>query len=99
MISIIDQQPAESSVDLVKQVEEIFSPTGILSRAKNFEYRPQQQQMAVAMDNLRGLIPDAVMVRVSTYGTNQEATLAKIDDFICMLIASVAPDIRRLFVG
>ena len=49
MISAIEQQPAGSSLDLVKQVEEIFSPTGILSRAKNFEYRPQQQQMAVAV--------------------------------------------------
>ena len=49
MISDIEQQPAGSSVDLVRQVEEIFSPTGILSRAKNFEYRPQQQQMAVAV--------------------------------------------------
>ncbi len=49
MISAIEQQPAGSGVDLVRQVEEIFSPTGILSRAKNFEYRPQQQEMAVAV--------------------------------------------------
>src|SRR5687768_4201958 len=49
MISVVDQQPAGSSVDLVRQVEELFSPTGILSRAKNFEYRPQQQEMAVAV--------------------------------------------------
>src|SRR6185295_16977221 len=35
--------------DLVAQVEEIFSPTGILSKAKNFEFRPQQQEMAVAV--------------------------------------------------
>jgi ATP-dependent DNA helicase DinG len=49
MISAIDPQPAGSSVDLVRQIEEIFSPTGILSRAKNFEYRPQQQEMAVAV--------------------------------------------------
>jgi ATP-dependent DNA helicase DinG len=47
MISIVEPQPA--GVDLVAQVEEIFSPTGILSRAKNFEYRPQQQEMAVAV--------------------------------------------------
>ncbi len=49
MISTIESQPAGSGVDLVRQVEEIFSPTGILSRAKNFEYRPEQQQMAVAV--------------------------------------------------
>jgi ATP-dependent DNA helicase DinG len=47
MISLSEIQP--SGVDLVSQVEEIFSPTGILSRAKNFEFRPQQQEMAVAV--------------------------------------------------
>ena len=49
MISAIDHQPAGAGVDLVKQVEEIFSPKGILSRSPNFEFRPQQQQMAVAV--------------------------------------------------
>src|SRR5215468_8675504 len=49
MISAIDHQPAGADVDLVKQVEEIFSPNGILSRSPNFEFRPQQQQMAVAV--------------------------------------------------
>src|SRR5262245_57104943 len=49
MISVIESQPAGANIDLVKQVEEIFSPTGILSRAKNFEFRPQQKQMAVAV--------------------------------------------------
>ncbi len=47
MISLSEIQP--SGIDLVSQVEEIFSPTGILSRAKNFEFRPQQQEMAVAV--------------------------------------------------
>jgi len=58
-----------------------------------------QQRLAVALDTLRGFIPDAVMVRVSTYGTNQEAALSKIDEFIRTLMASVAPNIRRVFVG
>src|SRR5437588_4078246 len=49
MISVIESQPAGSGIDLVKQVGEIFSPNGLLSKAKNFEYRPQQQQMAVAV--------------------------------------------------
>ena len=47
MISIIEPQPA--GADLVTQVEHIFSATGVLAQAKNFEYRPQQQQMAVAV--------------------------------------------------
>jgi ATP-dependent DNA helicase DinG len=47
MISVVEPQPA--GADLVAQVEAIFSPTGLLSRAKNFEFRPQQQEMAVAV--------------------------------------------------
>ena len=47
MISLAEVQP--SGGELVAQVEEIFSPTGILSKASNFEFRPQQQEMAVAV--------------------------------------------------
>ncbi len=49
MISAIEPQMDGAAIDLIKQVSEIFSPSGILSRASNFEYRPQQQQMAVAV--------------------------------------------------
>jgi ATP-dependent DNA helicase DinG len=47
MISLSEIQPA--GVDLVAQVEQIFSPSGILSKASNFEFRPQQQEMAMAV--------------------------------------------------
>ena len=61
MISVIENQPA--GTDLIAQVGEIFSPAGILSRSKNFEYRPQQQQMAVAvasaLQNVRHLAVEA----------------------------------------
>jgi ATP-dependent DNA helicase DinG len=49
MISLAEVQPAGATGDLVAQVRAIFSPEGILSKARNFEYRPQQQQMAVAV--------------------------------------------------
>jgi len=49
MISSIEIQPGGPELDLLRQVEQIFSPAGILSRAKNFEFRPQQQQMAMAV--------------------------------------------------
>jgi ATP-dependent DNA helicase DinG len=49
MISAIEQEPSGSIENLVGRVAEIFSPTGILSRSNNFEYRPEQQQMAVAV--------------------------------------------------
>ncbi len=47
MISSVE--PAASAPDLVAQVEEFFSARGILARARNFEYRPQQQAMAMAV--------------------------------------------------
>lgn len=49
MISLADQQPAASHLSLVETVSHFFSPEGPLSSAKNFEYRPQQQEMAVAV--------------------------------------------------
>jgi ATP-dependent DNA helicase DinG len=49
MISLVDVQPAGNPSGLVSQVEEMFSPSGRLSQSRNFEYRPQQQEMAVAV--------------------------------------------------
>jgi len=39
------------------------------------------------------------MVRVSTFGNDRAAALAVVDDFIRTLMESVAPPIRRVFVG
>lgn len=47
MISIIEPQP--SGQDLAGQVEHLFSGEGVLAQAKNFEYRPPQQAMAMAV--------------------------------------------------
>jgi ATP-dependent DNA helicase DinG len=49
MISAVDSQAGGTDLDLRRQVEQIFSPKGILSRSPNFEFRPEQQQMAVAV--------------------------------------------------
>ena len=48
MISFFEQDHVSQS-DLVEEVRTFLSPESILARAKNFEYRPQQQQMAVAV--------------------------------------------------
>ena len=49
--------------DLVERTGSIFAPDGLLAKAKNFERRPQQQQMAVAMaralDEERHLVVEA----------------------------------------
>ena len=49
MISLADTSAGQEPSDLVEPVREIFSESGLLSRASNFEYRPEQQQMAVAV--------------------------------------------------
>jgi ATP-dependent DNA helicase DinG len=51
MINFAEAEAAGSGSgpELVTQVEGIFSPSGLLSKASNFEYRPQQQEMAVAV--------------------------------------------------
>src|SRR6185369_9755339 len=49
MIGLIENQPTGPAADLIGQVDEIFSPAGVLAKASNFEYRPQQQAMAVAV--------------------------------------------------
>src|SRR3954447_11298325 len=35
--------------DFVERVGTIFSESGLLAKAKNFEFRPEQQEMAVAV--------------------------------------------------
>jgi ATP-dependent DNA helicase DinG len=49
MISELDPSSGVAQPDLPAQVGEIFSSNGLLSRASNFEFRPQQQEMAVAV--------------------------------------------------
>lgn len=58
-----------------------------------------QQRLAVAMDNLRGMIPDATMVRVSMYSNDKAAALASIDRFIGDLMEVLSPQIRRVLIG
>ena len=44
---------SESGVggSLVEEVREVFSRSGVLSKSKDFEYRPQQEEMAGAVAN------------------------------------------------
>lgn len=49
MINIAESPGGGAVSDLVAEVEHYFSAKGQLSRARNFEFRPQQQAMAVAV--------------------------------------------------
>ena len=59
----------------------------------------RQQRLAVAMDNLRRIIPDAVMVRVSTLGNDRTGALAGMDDFITSMMESISPQLRRVLMA
>jgi hypothetical protein len=57
-----------------------------------------QQRWAVAEANLRGDIPDAVLVRLSTISTDM-AALETLDRFARQMLATVAPKTREVLVG
>ena len=58
----------------------------------------RQQKLAVAEQNLRGLIPDAILVRVSTVNDDAEAALATIDEFVRAMLQSIPPSRRSVFI-
>jgi ATP-dependent DNA helicase DinG len=51
MISLIENQGLPPEVSLVQTIEKFFSENGTISKIDGFEYRPQQQQMAMAVAN------------------------------------------------
>jgi EpsI family protein len=59
----------------------------------------RQQRLAVAMDNLRGMIPDAAMVRVSTISPDRDAAVAAMDSFISTMMQSISPELRRVLIS
>lgn len=52
-----------SSPDITSEIERAFSPGGLLSRSSDFEFRPQQMEMAVAvaraLEERRSLVAEA----------------------------------------
>lgn len=56
------------------------------------------QKLAVAEQNLRGIIPDAILVRVSTVTNDEAEAMNSIDDFIRSLLTSMDPRMRPVFI-
>jgi EpsI family protein len=59
----------------------------------------RQQKLAVAEQNLKGVIPDAILVRVSTVTEDGAAATKAIDEFVASMIASVPASRRSVFVA
>jgi EpsI family protein len=57
-----------------------------------------QQKLVFAEDNLRELIPDAALVRVSTPLGQDGANMAELDEFVRELVAATAAPLRRVLV-
>jgi EpsI family protein len=58
----------------------------------------KDQKIAVAEQNLRGIIPDAILVRVSTISADPAGARATLDAFTRMLIGSIPPARRSVFI-
>lgn len=58
----------------------------------------KEQKLAVAEQNLRGVIPDAILVRVSCVSDDGAKALATIDRFIQAMIVSIPPNRRSVFI-
>lgn len=56
----------------------------------------QEQRWSVARANLRGDVPDAVMVRASTITPDRDLAIATLEEFTRALFASVPANVRRL---
>jgi len=59
----------------------------------------KQQKLDVAEDNLRGIIPDAVLVRISTVDSDEAAARATLESFAKLLIGSIPPARRSVLVA
>ena len=57
-----------------------------------------EQRLSVAEANLRGEIPDAVMVRISAVSSDPDA-IAQVDEFARLMIGSLTPKSRPILIG
>lgn len=59
----------------------------------------REQKVAVAELNLRGFVPDAILVRLSCVSNDGNAARAAIDSFVAALISSIPPSARPVLIG
>ena len=58
-----------------------------------------QQRIAIAEQNLRGILPDAILVRVSTVRPDPDGARAALETFIRTMIESVPVNRRTVFIA
>ena len=58
----------------------------------------RQQRLAVAEQNIRGIIPDAILIRVSTVTDDANSARATLQAFVRALVGSLPPNRRDVFI-
>ena len=59
----------------------------------------KQQRWAVAEQNIRGVLPDAILIRVSMVSNDGQAATATIDSFIRDFIGAIPANRRAIFIA
>lgn len=59
----------------------------------------EEQKRAVAIQNLEGIVPDAILCRVSAVSPDAAATYRALDEFIRAMIAAVPGSMQRVFTA
>lgn len=89
--------PANSfSADGVSRTEQVLYWTRI---GNLFPTRWIDQRIAVVRANIDGIIPDGVLVRVSTLAPDMASAQADLMGFAAQLIKAAPPTARRLMIG
>ena len=57
-----------------------------------------QQKLAVAEQNLEGIVPDAILVRVSMVSDDGDAARASIDEFVRAMLAAIPASRRSVLI-
>lgn len=78
------------------RVEQVYFWTRI---GKEFPSTAVEKKMDVLSANLRGTMPDGVLVRLSVLSNEREAALSALQAFNAELLRSITPSGRRLLLG
>jgi len=64
-----------------------------------FPRRWSEQRLAVIEANLKGIVPDGLLVRASTLGSDMPGELKVLESFMAELIGAAPPALRKVLLG
>jgi hypothetical protein len=65
----------------------------------DFPRRWSRQRLAVIRANLRGIVPDGLLVRVSSLGSEMTTELAMLERFMAEFVDTASPGLRTVLFG